>query len=136
MNSRVMLSTNIDTNDRLINGHMGTVTKIALENKNLRANPKVNTEYQRMRRLDNSYSKSSHIDAVNDFRNLEACLLNIRSLRKHSIDIKYDASVANCDISALTETQLLLYHSDDTIRETLHPYELHRKDYLLINIQV
>lgn len=55
--------------------------------------------------------------------------MNIRSLGKHSIDIKYDASVVNYDILALTETQLLPYHSGDTIRETLHPYELHRQDH-------
>lgn len=100
-----------------------------IENKHVRANPKVQTEYQRMKQLGNSYSSSSTNDEVNDFRNLKVCLLNILSLRKHSIDIKYDASVSNCDITALTETQLLPYHSDDTIRETLRPYELHKQDH-------
>lgn len=100
-----------------------------VENKHVRANPKVHTEYQRMKQLGNSYSSSSTNDEVNDFRNLQVCLLNILSLRKHSIDIKYDASVSNCDITALTEIQLLPYHSDDTIRETLRPYELHKQDH-------
>ena len=100
-----------------------------IENKHVRANPKVQTEYQRMKQLGNSYSSSSTNDEVNDFRNLKVCLLNILSLRKHSIDIKYDASVSNCDITALTEIQLLPYHSDDTIRETLRPYELHKQDH-------
>lgn len=100
-----------------------------VENKHVRANPKVHTEYQRMKQLGNSYSSSSTNDEVNDFRNLKVCLLNILSLRKHSIDIKYDASVSNCDITALTEIQLLPYHSDDTIRETLRPYELHKQDH-------
>ena len=102
---------------------------LEIENKHVRVNPKVHTECKRMRQLDNSYSNSSTTDVVNDFRNLEVCLLNIRSLKKHIIDIKYNASVGNCDILALTETQLLSYHLDDTIRETLHPYELHRQDH-------
>lgn len=32
------------------------------------------------------------------------CLLNIRSLRKHSSDIKCDVNLFNTDILALTET--------------------------------
>ena len=55
---------------------------LEIENKHVRVNPKVHTEYKRMRQLDNSYSNSSTTDVVNDFRNLEVCLLNIRSLKK------------------------------------------------------
>lgn len=55
--------------------------------------------------------------------------LNALCLTKHSIDIKHDASLTKCDILALTETQLLLHHSDDTIKQTLHPYELHRQEH-------
>lgn len=54
---------------------------------------------------------------------------NIQSLTKHSVDIKHDASLTKCDILALTETQLLPHHSNDAIRQTLHPYELHRQDH-------
>ena len=34
-----------------------------------------------------------------------------------------------CDILALTETQLLPHNSDDTIKEILHPYTLYRQDH-------
>lgn len=95
-----------------------------LENKHVRANPKVHAEYHRLRQqadTDCSFSP------LTDDENFEICLLNIRSLQKHSIDIKHDASVTKiCDILTLTETQLLPQLSDDAIRQALHPYKLHR----------
>ena len=97
-----------------------------LENKHIRANPKVHAEYDRLRDQADTPSSSS---TISDAQNLQVCLLNIRSLRKHSIDIKHDKSITKCDIVALTETQLLSYHTDNTIRETLHPYVLHRQDH-------
>jgi len=57
------------------------------------------------------------------------CLLNIRSLQKHSINIKHDSNLNRCDILAPTETQLLPHHSDNTITETLQPFALHRQDH-------
>lgn len=38
-------------------------------------------------------------------------------------------SLTKCDILAQTETELLCYHSDNTNRETLHPYTIHRQDH-------
>ena len=56
-------------------------------------------------------------------------LLNIRSLRKHSIDIKYDSRIFNSDIIALTETQLLPQDCDEEIVNNLIPFKLHRQDH-------
>ena len=42
-------------------------------------------------------------------------LLNVRSLRKHSIDIKYDLRPFKSDILASTETQLLFQESNNDI---------------------
>lgn len=96
-------------------------------NKHVRANPKVEAEYYRiMRQMENTCSNSSTIDANLSFK---ICLLNIHSLRKHSIDIKHDVNLTNCDILALTETQLLPRHSDNAINEILQPYEIHRQDH-------
>lgn len=61
--------------------------------------------------------------------NLTVCLLNIHSLRKHCIDIKHDVSLTECDILALTETQLLTHDSSTGIREIPQPYTLHRQDH-------
>ena len=73
-----------------------------IENKNVRAIPKVEAEYHRMRQQENAYFNlhSSTSDAY--LQNLKVCLLNVRSVTKHSIDIKHDASLPKCDILALT----------------------------------
>ena len=55
-------------------------------------------------------------------------LLNIRSLRKHSIDLKHDARIFNSDLILLTETQLKTTDLDNDIRSKLHPFELYRQD--------
>ena len=96
-----------------------------IENRHVRANPKVHSEYDRLRQ-QNTYKDPSTV--IHPYT-VTVTLLNIRSLSKHSIDIKHDARLTKSDILALTETQLLPHHSDNTIRDTLHPYELHRQDH-------
>ena len=68
------------------------------------------------------------LSPVTDDKNFKICLLKIRSLQKHNVGIKHDASLNKYDILALTETQLLPHHSDNTITEALHPYALHKQD--------
>ena len=98
-----------------------------IEKKHVRANPKVHAEYQRMRQCVTCSDCPNIVDA--NHQNLTVCLLNIRSLRKHCIDIKHYVSLTECDILALTETQLLTHDSSNGIREILQPYTLHRQDY-------
>lgn len=62
--------------------------------------------------------------------NLTLSLLNIRSLRKHSIDIKLDTNIFSSDIIALTETQLLPQDTDHNIRNDLNPFTLYRQDHI------
>ena len=100
-----------------------------IENKHVPANTKVEAEYHRMGRQENAYYNLHSSTSDAHLQNLKVCLLNKRSLTKHTIDIKHDASLTKCDILALTETQLLPHHSDDATRQTLHPYELHRQDH-------
>ena len=101
-----------------------------IENKHVQANPKVEAEYHRMRQQENAYSSLHFFISDAHLQNLKVCLLNIQSLTKHSIDIKHDASLTKCDILALIETQLLPHHSNDAIRQTMHPHELHRQDHI------
>lgn len=94
--------------------------------KHVKANPKVHQEYKRLREiLPNTNSLSSQL-SNND---VTVTLLNVRSLKKHSIDIKNDANIMNSDVIAFTETQLLPHNSDVEIRENLHPFVLFRKDH-------
>lgn len=100
-----------------------------IENKHVRANPKVQAEYHRMRQQENAYSDFNSSTSDAHLQNLKVRLLNMRCLAKHSIDIKHDASLTKCDILALMETQLSPHLSDDAIRQALHPYKLHRQDH-------
>ena len=98
--------------------------------KHVKANPKVHQEYERLREISpitNSLSSQLQLTVSNN--DVTVSLLNIRSLRKHSIDIKNDADIMNSDVIACTETQLLPHNSDAEIRENLHPFVLFRQDH-------
>ena len=55
-------------------------------------------------------------------------MLNIRSLQRHSIDIKFDKNLSQCDLLLLTETQLVESSCDSIIRDNLFPFNLNRQD--------
>ena len=96
-----------------------------IESKHVKANPKVSEEYRRLRN-ECTISHSATL-LQNDFNILSISLLNIRSLKKHSIDIKFDSRLFNSDVIALTETQLLPHDSDNQIVDNLCPFKLHRQ---------
>ncbi|CAH3194144.1 unnamed protein product, partial [Porites evermanni] len=71
--------------------------------------------------------KTSFIDKPAIVRKNEESIiitvLNIRSLLKHSVDIKFDGNINDSDLLLLTETQLLPEIDDKQIRDNL-PYTL------------
>ena len=56
-------------------------------------------------------------------------LSNIRSLVKHSIDLRFDRNINDSDLILLPETQLLCHTDDEEIRNSLSTYTLHRQDH-------
>ena len=96
-----------------------------IEKKHIKANPKVHFEYQRLTQVETEnsttlgYSPSSL--PTNAHHKLSICLLNVRSLKKHSVDIKCDVNLMKSDVLALTETQLFPHDSDVDIQENLKP---------------
>ena len=87
-----------------------------IDSKHVKTDSTVHDEYERLRHL-----KPRDIEGIvptNEQKMLDSntvvtmCLLNIRSLRKRSNDIKYDINLSNSDILAITETQLLPGDSD------------------------
>ena len=98
-----------------------------IESKHVKANPKVLEEYQRLQ----NECIVPHLTTMlqDDFNVLTISLLNIRSLKKHSIDMKFDSRIFKSDIIALTETQLLPQDSDNEILNNLCPFKLHRQDH-------
>ena len=55
-------------------------------------------------------------------------VLNMGSLRKHNVDIKFNWNINDSDLLLLTETLLLPQTDDREIRNNL-PYTLQRQDH-------
>ena len=104
-----------------------------IESKHVKTDSRVHDEYERLRHLNPRDIEG--IVPANEQKMLDRntvvtmCLLNIRSLRKHSSDIKYDVNLFNSDILALTETQLLPGDIDSDIKDNLTPFTLYRHDH-------
>ena len=101
-----------------------------IEMKHVKANPKVHQEYERLREISPiTTSLSSQLQLTVSNNDVTVSLLNIRSLQKHSIDIRNDANIMNSDVIAFTETQLPPHNLDAERRENLHPFVLFRQDH-------
>ena len=97
-----------------------------INSKHVKADPRVHKEYERLREISKTMGTS---EKYKDNSVLTICLLNIRSLKKHSVDIKYDANIKNSDLIALTETQLVPHSNDTDIKSHLLPFTLYRQDH-------
>lgn len=98
-----------------------------LEKKHVRADPRVHEEYERLRNFSSLNMQTNENNQDNAV--LTICLLNIRSLKKHSIDVKHDSNIMNSDLIAFTEIQLLPHSNDSEIKNDLHPFTLYRQDH-------
>ena len=98
-----------------------------LEHKHIKADPRVIKEYERLRNTS-LLKENANFQVQADDPIISIVLLNIRSLRKHSIDIKFDTKIFNCDMLLLTETQLTPSDSDNDIQDHLYPFTLNRQD--------
>ena len=101
-----------------------------IDSKQIRANPRVHQKYQRLRDISVSPVKTQG-QSTNSFQNdssLSTSLLNVRSLPKHSIDVKCDPTIFNSDVLLFTETQLKPNDLDSDIRVNLSPFVLYRQD--------
>lgn len=85
-----------------------------LEKKHVRADPRVHEEYERLRNFSSLNMQTNENNQDNAV--LTICLLHIRSLKKHSIDVKHDSNIMNSDLIAFTETQLLPHSNDSEIK--------------------
>ncbi|CAH3129678.1 unnamed protein product [Pocillopora meandrina] len=57
-------------------------------------------------------------------RQMSITLLNVRSLKKHSLYIKFHFSIFNSDLIALTETLFLPQTNDNDIKDHLEPFTI------------
>ena len=94
-----------------------------IEHRHVRTNPRVHEEYKRLRStLEPPVQTASN-------RHMSITLLNVRSLKKHSLDIKCHFSIFDSDLIALTETQLLPQTNDNDIKDHLEPFTIYREDH-------
>ena len=99
-----------------------------LNSKHVKVDSRVHDEYSRLRRL--KPNDLHEIVPTNHQNNsdITLCLLNIRSLTKHSCDTKCDVNLFQSDILAVTETKLLPRDNDSDIRN-LTPFALYSYDH-------
>ena len=104
-----------------------------INTKHIKADPRVHNEYDRLRSFklvdlkDITHSNKRKIE--DNYLVVTLCLLNIRSLRKHSSDVKCDVNLLKNDLIAFTETQLLPNDNDSDIIDNLSPFSLYRYDH-------
>ena len=63
------------------------------------------------------------------YNSLSICILNIRSLKKHSCDLSSDPVLSKCDVLTLTETQLSANVPNDEMSSILKDFSMHRQDH-------
>ena len=91
-----------------------------IEHRHVRTNPKVYEEYRRLR---STSALEPPVQIAFD-RQMSITLLNVRSLKKHSLYIKFHFSIFNSDLIALTETLLLPQTNDNDIKDHLEPFTI------------
>ena len=94
-----------------------------IDPKHIRADPRVHKECKRLRSRDLQAcipDIMTRCAAAND--TISFTLLNVRSLRKHCTDLKFDLGITCCDVLALTETHLKPSETNEFIEEHLDAF--------------
>jgi len=94
---------------------LGNYSKSAIN-----VNTSADKEYERLR-VERPFSPVEKLEILDE--NLTITLLNIRSLRKHAVDINSDKRLVNNDILFLTETQLSPNNPTADIEQTLSCFQ-------------
>ena len=96
--------------------------------KHIKADPRVDREYERLRSPSMQPELPDVPETTSYDSNVVITLLNIRSLRKHSLDIKLDNRLLKSDILAFTETQLKPTHIIPDVEQILCNFNITRHD--------
>ena len=102
-----------------------------IDPKHIRADPRVHKEYERLRSRDLQAcipDIMTSCAAAND--TISFTLLNVRSLRKHCTDLKFDLGITCCDALALTETRLKLSETNELLKNIWMHFESSDNDFL------
>ena len=92
--------------------------------KSIRADKQIETEYERLRASQNFDDNSANIISKSNAHNVVITLLNIRSFKKHYLDVRHDSKIVECDIMAFTETRLKGLHNTNDIENVLSEFQI------------
>ena len=92
-----------------------------IDPKHIRADPRVHKEYERLRSRDLQACIPDIITSC-AADTISFTLLNVRSLRKHCTDLRFDLGITCCDVLALTETHLKPSETNEFIGEHLDAF--------------
>ena len=98
----------------------GLYLTVSYNRKALKVDQRATEQYEYMRKTY-QFQRVEDDCSISD-NSLVVTLLNVRSLRKHGIDVPYDKSIMESDIIAFTETQLS--HDCTSLDQDLHPLTL------------
>ena len=100
-----------------------------LDCSHIRADSRVHAEYDRLRAPELVLNIPNIINPEKTAKNsFIFTLLNIRSLRQHSVDIRYDSVIFESDLLAFTETRIKPKQYIDSIQENLNRFQITRQD--------
>ena len=100
-----------------------------LDCNHIRADSRVHAEYDRLRAPELVVNIPNIINPAETATNsFIFTLLNIRSLRKHSVDIRYDSVTIQSDLLAFTETRIKPKQYINSIQENLIMFQITRQD--------
>ena len=95
-----------------------------INTKNIRADKLIETEYERLRASQNFDDSSANIISKSNAHNVVITLLNIRSFKKHYLDVRHDSKIVESDIMAFTETRLKDQHNTNDIKNALSEFQI------------
>ena len=91
-----------------------------INTKSISADKQIGTEYERLRASQNFDDSSANIISKNNEHNVVITLLNIRSFKKHYLDVRHDSKIVGSDIMAFTVTRLKDLHNTNDIENALN----------------
>ena len=95
-----------------------------INTKSIRADKLIETEYGRLQTSQNFDDSSANIISKSDAHNVVITLLNIRSFKKHYLDVRHDSKIVESDIMAFTETRLTDQHNTNDIENALSEFQI------------
>uniref|UniRef100_A0A7M5V9S6 ATP-dependent DNA helicase n=2 Tax=Clytia hemisphaerica TaxID=252671 RepID=A0A7M5V9S6_9CNID len=92
--------------------------------KHIRVNSEAGIEYERLRRESSLQKVETFSPALTSSKHLHISLLNVRSFKKHVIDMVHSDTLISSDLICLTETQLSPSSETNDIDESLQNFKI------------